>query len=127
MPQAANLSINDGTAAVVFSPDSVTATHVAYQNLAQPVLSLREMAHLDRPAPTGNGSKDVRRSFRVNTPVELTLADGTKVMKMVTVKVEEISPVDVPVAARTRCRTLAMNGLANTDIVKVFDNPEWIF
>lgn len=123
MPSAANMTINDGTANVVFSPDSVTSTHVQYQNLAVGTLALREMVHYDRPA----NSKDVRRTFRVNTPVEVTLADGTKVVKMVTVKVEEISPSDVPAAARTRCRVLAANGLIHADTVKVFDNPEWVW
>lgn len=123
MPAAANLSINDGTAAVVFTPDSITATHVQYQNLAQTNLSLRELAHFDRPS----SGKDVRRSFRVSTPVSVTLADGTVVIRTVTTKVEEISPVDVPVAARARCRVLAANGIIHADAVKVFDNPEWVF
>lgn len=123
MPNAAPMTINDGAAPVTFSPDSVTATHAQYQNLAVGTLALREMVHFDRPA---NG-KDVRRTFRVNTPVEVTLADGTKVVKMVTVKVEEISPSDVPAAARTRCRVLAANGLIHADTVKVFDNPEWVW
>lgn len=123
MPAAANMIINDGTANVTFSPDSVSATHAQYQNLAVGTLALREMFHFDRP----QSGKDVRRSFRVNTPVQVTLADGTVVVKMVTVKVEEISPSDVPVAARTRCRVLAANGLIHVDTVKVFDNPEWVW
>lgn len=123
MPNAANLVLNDGTANVTFSPDMVTSTHVQYQNLAVGTLALREMAHFDRPA----SGKDVRRSARINTPVEVTLADGTKVVKMVTVKIEEISPSDVPVAARARCRVLAANMLIHADTVKVFDNPEWVW
>lgn len=123
MPNANTMNINDGAVAVAFSPDSITSTHAQYQNLAQGTLALREMIHFDRPA----SSKDVRRSFRVNTPVEVTLADGTKVVKQVTVKVEEISPADVPVAARTRCRVLAANGIIHADTVKVFDNPEWMW
>lgn len=123
MPSAAALIINDGTANVTFSPDSVTSTHVQYQNLAVGTLALREMFHFDRPS----SGKDVRRSMRINYPIEVTLADGTKVVKQITVKVEEISPPDVPVAARTRCRVLAANGLIHADTVKVFDNPEWIW
>lgn len=123
MPSANTMSISDGTAPVAFSPDSVTSTHVQYQNLAQGVLALRELLHFDRPA----SGKDVRRSMRVNTPIEVTLADGTKVVKAITYKIEEISPSDVTVAARTRCRLLAANGLIHADAVKVFDNPEWIW
>lgn len=123
MPAAANMIINDGAANVTFTPDMVTSTHVQYQNLAQGTLALRDMIHFDRPS----SGKDVRRSFRVNTPIEVTLADGTKVVKTVTFKCEEISPSDVPVAARARCRVLAANGIINADAVKVFDNPEWIF
>lgn len=123
MPAAANVIINDGTANVTFSPDSVSGTHAQYQNLAVGTLALREMIHYDRPA----SGKDVRRTFRVNTPVEVTLADGSKVVKQITVKIEEISPSDVPVAARTRCRVLAANGLIHADTVKVFDNPEWVW
>lgn len=123
MPSAAALTINDGTANVVFSPDSVTATHVQYQNLAQPSLALRELFHYDRPAT----SKEVRRSMRVNCPYEITLSDGTKVIKTVTYKVEEISPPDVTSAQRLRARTLAANGLINAASVALFDNPEWVW
>lgn len=123
MPAAQNMSISDGTAPVVFTPESISSTHVVLQNLAQPRLDLRELLHFDRPAK----AKDVRRSFRINYPIEVTLADGAKVVKMVTFKGEEISPADVPADARTRVRVMAANALTHVDTAKVFDNPEWMF
>lgn len=123
MPAASILNLNDGAAAVPFSPESITATHVVYQNLGQANMALRELVHYDRPAK----SNDVRRSFRTNVPVEVTLANGTKVVKWVSFKTEMVSPIDVPLATRTRARTIHGNGMAHADTVKIFDNPEWVF
>lgn len=123
MPSANVISLNDGTNVVPFSPDAVSATHVVYQNLSEGVLANRELMHYDRPA----SGKDVRRSVRINTPVEVTLADGSVVTKIVTFKGELISPKEVPAAARTRCRVLGAAALVHADTVKVFDNPEWVW
>lgn len=122
MPSAAAIILNNGTVDVTFSPDSVTATHVVQQNLAEPVLAMRQLFHLDRPI-----SKDVRRAFRINLPVEVTLASGEKVIKTVTFKGEMVSPTDVPALSRTQVRVMASNALKHAAVVAVFDNPEWVW
>lgn len=123
MPAANIITINDGSANVAFTPESISTTHVLYQNLGQANAALRELVHYDRPAK----SADVRRSFRTNMPVEVTLADGTKVVKWITFKTEMVSPLDVPVTSRNRARVIHANGMIHADTVKIFDNPEWVY
>lgn len=125
MPNTAAISINDGTAAVVFSPDSVSSTHVVMQNLAVAALDKRELLHYDRPAQSKG---DVRRTIRVQTPIVVgTDAQGKEIIKMITFRGEEISPVEATGAQRLRVRTLASNGLVHASTVAVFDNPEWFW
>lgn len=125
MPAAANLSINDGTAAVVFTPDSITGTHVVYQNLAVAELAKRELLHMDRPARAGN---EVRRQVRINMPIVTgTDAQGKEVIELVTFQGTMISPAKSTPAQRLRCRTLGVNAMSSAAFVAVSDNPEWVY
>lgn len=124
MPNAAVITVNDGQNDIAFSPDSVGATHVVFQNLSGPILNQRELLHFDRP---GSESKTRRRQLRINIPVEVERADGVTVYETVTMTVSCISPSDVKVADRARARVLAANALQDTAVVALFDNPEWVW
>lgn len=124
MPNAQPIAIKkNGTDTVTFSPDSVSGTHVQYQDLSEDKLTLRKLFHFDRPVR----AKDVRRSLRINLPVNVTLQSGEVVTRLVSMKVELVSAADVPKVSRTEIRTLAANALVDPAVIAVFDNPEWVW
>lgn len=125
MPSTKALVVNDGTNDITFSPDSVTGTHVQFQDLSQAVVQQRSLLHLDRPA---NGkASEIRRSIRINVPYAVTNADGSVAVKQLSIKVEAVSPSDTTVAQRASLRALASHALTNVDVAAVFDNPEWMW
>lgn len=124
MPNTAPITINDGTSDVVFSPDSVSSTHVQLQDLTEPVLAKRELLHFDRPA---SEKGQVRRSVRINVPYVETDASGVETIKMVSFKGEVVAPSTSPKSVRTRVRELAAASLNHATAEAVIDNPEWFW
>jgi hypothetical protein len=123
MPNAAPITVNNGTDDVTFSPDSVTGTHTVFQDLSEAALVKRALLHFDRPQK----SNDVRRSVRVNVPFVETDASGKEVLKQVTLKVEMISPASATGAHRSACLSLGSDLLDHSFVKAVFNNPEWVW
>lgn len=124
MPNTSPLTLNDGTAEVVFSPESVTATHVLYQDLSAATLEERSLLHFDRPS---GRKKNERRIMRINRSTTHTQADGTSVIETGTVRVEIIPNPSATATDRAALRALGASILNNTEIGKVVDNPEWFW
>lgn len=126
MPQTAPVTINDGTADITFSPDSVSSSHVSFQNMAVASLPLRELLHFDRPS--NDGKETHRRVLRVNVPYQVTdPATGLTVTRMATFKGETIVPVDAPSSVRKRVRELGSAGVDSAQYTASVESPEWFW
>lgn len=122
MPNTSPIILNDGSADVTFSPDSVTGTHVLLTNQAAASLDARELLHFDRPA---NGNT-LRRSLRLNVPLPRNTAAGV-VMEMGTFKGEFIFPAGSTAGERERILSLAIAGLSAAATTAAVVNPEWFW
>lgn len=126
MPQTAPVVINDGTADVTFSPEMVSSSHVAFQNVAQGNLALRELLHFDRPAT--DGKETHRRVLRVNVPYTITdPSTGLSVTKMASFKGECIIPISAPASVRKRVRELGSAGVGSAQYTAAVETPEWFW
>lgn len=123
MPNTSPITVNDGTADVVFSPDSVTGTHVLFANQSATSLEMRELLHVDRPA---NGNT-LRRSIRLNVPLERTNASGEVLIEQCSAKVEFVFPASSTRAERDRLIALAQNAIQNSSLTASVANPEWFW
>lgn len=122
MPNAAPIALTIGEETLTFTPDSVTGTHVLFQNSAQGALNKRELLHFDRAV----GSKTIRRTQRVNVPLTRTV-DGVETMKMGTVKIEYVLPEDSTQAERERLVGIVQALAGNSVAASVIVVPEWFF
>lgn len=126
MPQTQQVVLKDGNASITFSPEMVSAGHVAFQNTAIPDIALRELLHFDRPA--NDGKETNRRVLRVNVPYQVTdPKTGLTVTKMATFKGECICPSDAPSSVRKRVRELGASGLASAQYAAAVETPEWFW
>lgn len=122
MPNAAQIVLTVGSETLTFTPDSVTGTHVLFQNAAQGALNKRELLHFDRAV----GSKTIRRTQRVNVPLVRTV-DGAEVMKMGTVKIEYVLPDDSTQAERERLIGIVKALAGDATASSVVAVPEWFY
>lgn len=125
MPNVAPIVVNDGTAVdTTFSPDSVSPTHVVFQNLTEPSVQLRSLLHYDRPS---NGQKQNRRTIRINMPMERTDGNGGTYVEQETGRAEFIFPSSATVAERKALRVSLANAILAAASQDVVDNPEWFW
>lgn len=125
MPNAATMAISDGTTTLyTLSPDSVSATHVQFQDLSEPVLEKRVLFHFDRPS---NGQKQNRRTLRINVPMERTDPAGVTYIEQGTGRAEFIYPKSATVAERKQIREALAYAILHPTSEAVVDNPEWIW
>lgn len=125
MPNAAPITITDGTTTFyVVSPDSVTGTHVQYQDLTEANLNLRTLLHFDRPS---NGQKQNRRTIRLNVPMERTDAGGATYIEQGTGRAEFIYPASASVSERKNIREALAYAILTAEAEAVVDNPEWVW
>lgn len=121
MPDMAQVSLVSGAETLVFSPESVQAGHVLFQNAAQPTPTKRELMHFDRPK---DEKKEIRRSLRTNFPLVRTLGD-TEVIKMETGKTEFIFPVDATDVERERLVFMHIEALKSAFAQSIMIDIEW--
>lgn len=123
MPSAATISLVTADETIVFTPESITGTHVLFQNNAVADLAKRELLHFDRPA---DEKTTVRRSVRVNIPLVRTVG-GVEVLSQASVKVEFVAPRDSTTAERKRLRLIIEKAVANAATLAIVDVPEWFY
>lgn len=124
MPQLAPLTINDGTAGVVFTPRSMkdgVATLV--KRGAQP-LDVQELSVSLR----GSDRSGYKPVIKVQIPILGTSPTGqSMVIDTVILQVTGRLPASVSIADRLRARQLLSNALKDASIVSVLDTMEGIY
>lgn len=126
MPNTTALTINDGLADTVFTPEGISSTHVLFQDVAEERLDLRALLHFDRPS-NGKGSRGTsRRTVRLNKPSE-RVVDGITVPKQSSARVEFVFDVSDTIAERKALRIAMANALLNASSSDVIDNSEWFY
>lgn len=125
MPNASAITLNDGVSDIIVSPDSVSSTHVLYQDLDTAVLNERILLHFDRPAKD-NGI--VRRTVRLNVPLAREDAAGNAMPpQMMSARVEFVAPVGTTVAERQRLAALIASVAASASVKPLITTPEWVW
>lgn len=125
MPNAAAITLNNGTADIVLSPDSVSSTHVLFQDLEADTLNERTLMHFDRPSKE-NGI--VRRTVRLNVPLARQDAAGNQLPPlMMSARVEFIAPVGTTSAERATLPALIGSAVGNSAVTSLITTPEWVW
>lgn len=123
MPNASPITLTAAGGDIILSPDSVTGTHVVYQDLTGEVLSRRALLHFDRPSAE---KTTLRRTIRLNVPLT-RVVDGVEQQKSCTARVEFIFPADSTKVERANLRNLIHSAIATAAVEAVVDNPEWVW
>lgn len=125
MPNASAITLNNGTDDVVVSPDSVSTTHVLYQDLDEAVINERILLHFDRPA-RDNGI--VRRTVRLNVPLARQDAAGNAMPpEMMSARIEYVAPRGTTVSERQVLAALIASAASNSAITSIITTPEWVW
>lgn len=125
MPNAAPITLNNGSEDVTLSPDSVSATHVLHQDLDTAVLNERILLHFDRPA-RDNGV--VRRTVRLNVPLARVDALGNPMApQMMSARIEYVAPQGTTVSDRQLLAALIASAASHAAIKSLITTPEWVW
>lgn len=123
MPQATALTLNNGTADVVFTPVSISPTQAVFQDEAQGVIAKRSQVILDKPATE---MAEIRRGGRVKTVASRTVADVEKLLQG-TLAINVTTHREMTKAERTQLRKLGVALLDSLLFSDVVDTPTWVF
>lgn len=123
MPSTSPITLVVDAVDTVFSPESVTSTHVQFQNNAVSEIDRREILHYDRPP--GNKAT-VRRSVRLNKPLVREL-DGKVSLMQGSGKAEFVFPVGSTLNERKQIRELLAAAILDGASESVIDQPEWFW
>lgn len=123
MPNTAPITLVVGAASTVFSPESVTPTHVQFQNNATSEIDQRELLHFDRPP---NNKTTVRRSIRLNKPLVREM-DGKVSLLQGSGKVEFVFPLGSTILERNEIRLMLAAAITNSVTTAIVDQPEWFW
>lgn len=121
MSQVKDLSLNNGTAAVVFtvtSAQSGSDTPASWKN-GNSAISATRITALERRI---KGSPRSKTSLRVVMPVTRTVEGIEELVDVATVVVEFTKPDILTAAKRKELRSITANLIGNADIIDMIDN-----